>query len=76
MPDKRTAKQPDRLLYMGGQVNALFAFVAASVQSHPDRPALHAGPGHLFGREHALRAGVEPMAPMQVVEQLEHGARV
>ena len=42
MPDKQAAKQPDRLLYLGGQVNALFAFVAASVQSHPDRPALHA----------------------------------
>ena len=46
MPDDRSAKQPDRLLYLGGQVNALLAFVAASVQSHPDRAALQAAFRH------------------------------
>ena len=42
MPDKRPAQPPDRLLYLGGQVNALLAFVAASIQSHPDRQRLRA----------------------------------
>jgi len=42
MQDKRTATPTDRLQYLGGQMNALLAFVAASVQSHPDRGALQA----------------------------------
>ena len=40
MTDKSAAKRPDPLLYLGGQMNALLAFVAASVQSHPDRAEL------------------------------------
>jgi len=40
MRDDDDARKPDPLLYLGGQVNALLAFVAALVQSHPDRPGL------------------------------------
>jgi len=36
MPDKQPAKQPDKLAYLGGQVNALLAFIAASIASHPE----------------------------------------
>jgi hypothetical protein len=42
MPDKIAAKRPDPLLYLGGQMNALLAFVAASIQSHPNRAELRA----------------------------------
>ena len=42
MPENRSENPPDRLLYLGGQMNALLAFVAASAQSHPDRPGLEA----------------------------------
>jgi hypothetical protein len=42
MAEKRAAKRPDPMLYLGGQMNALLAFVAASVQSHPNRAELRA----------------------------------
>jgi hypothetical protein len=35
-------KQPDKLEFLGGQVSALMAFVAASIQSHPDPDRLFA----------------------------------
>ena len=40
MPQKPSAKEPDRLLYLGGQVNALLALVTALVQHHPERARL------------------------------------
>ena len=35
-------KRPDKLEFLGGQVSALMAFVAASIQSHPDPDRLYA----------------------------------
>jgi len=35
-------QQTNKLEYLGGQVNTLLAFVAASIQAHPDPQKLHA----------------------------------
>ena len=44
-------KQPDPLLYTGGQMNALLAFVSALIRTHPEPAKLRA----MFQRTSALQ---------------------
>ena len=44
MAEGGNMKQPDKVEFLGGQVSALMAFVAASIQSHPDPDRLYASP--------------------------------